>query len=169
MLARNEVILKWALYAAVTALCFLVQGLLQHMTIWGVIPFLYPMLAAIAATFEAPAPSTVFALCIGIACDTLLPGPIPCFYTLVFPVVGLLCALLAQSILPSGFLCSCTGSVLAFFLTDLFHCLILWVSGQSAWRSGAFLMLRELCVTLPLLFPVTVLYRAVHRKVHMYD
>ena len=48
MLARNEVIFKWTLYAAATALCFLLQGaLFQRVTIWGVLPFVYPMLAAI--------------------------------------------------------------------------------------------------------------------------
>ena len=62
MLARNEVIMKWILYAAATALCLLIQGaVLQRVVIWGVIPFLYPMLAAIPATFEAPVPATVYA------------------------------------------------------------------------------------------------------------
>ena len=77
MLARNEVIIKWTLYALATALCFLLQGaLLQRITIWGVIPFLYPMLAAVPATYEAPVPATIFALCVGVVCDVLLPGSI---------------------------------------------------------------------------------------------
>lgn len=55
MIARNETIFKWALYAAATALCMLVQtGLLQRLAFWGVLPFLYPLLAAIPATFRAP-------------------------------------------------------------------------------------------------------------------
>ena len=50
MLARNETIFKWALYAAAAALCFFVQAfVLQRFTVWGVIPFLYPALAAIPA------------------------------------------------------------------------------------------------------------------------
>lgn len=170
MLARNEVIIKWTLYAAATALCFLVQGaLLQRVTIWGVIPFLYPMLAAVPATYEAPVSGTIFSLCVGVVCDLLLPGPIPCFYTLIFPVAGLCAALLAQSVLPAGFPCAFVSTLAAFLLTDLFRCFLLWASGRSAWHAGLFLMLRETCVTLPLLFPVTVLYRAVYRKTHMYD
>ena len=48
MLARNETIFKWALYAAAALLCFLVQGaVLQRLTIWGVIPFVYPVIAAV--------------------------------------------------------------------------------------------------------------------------
>ena len=55
MIARNETIFKWSLYAAATALCLLVQGgLLQRLVLWGVIPFIYPLLAAIPATYEGP-------------------------------------------------------------------------------------------------------------------
>ena len=78
MLARNETIFKWALYAAATALCFFVQGaLLQRITLWGVIPFIYPVLAAVPATRENPRPATVYALVVGVVCDLLLPEIIP--------------------------------------------------------------------------------------------
>ena len=44
------------------------------------------------------------------------------------------------------------------------------MEGRSAWQSGAYLMLREFCVTAPLVFPATALFRAVARKVHrLYD
>ena len=83
MLARTVTILKWTLYAAAAVLCLFVQGaFLQRVTVWGVIPFLYPLLAAIPATYESPVSGTVFALCVGIFCDLLLPDPIPCLYTL---------------------------------------------------------------------------------------
>ena len=61
MIARNEIIFKWLLYATATAACLLVQtGPLQRLEFWGVIPFLYPLLAAIPATYEGPwrAPSS---------------------------------------------------------------------------------------------------------------
>lgn len=168
MLARNEIIFKWALYALAAVLCLFVQGaLLQRVTIWGVIPFIFPLTAAIPATFEKPASATIFALCVGVVCDLVLPGAIPCFYTLVFPVVGLLASLLSQSVLPAGFLCSLVGTALAFFATCLFHCLLLWVGGKAAWGTAAFLALREFCVTAPLIIPVTVLFRAVFRKTHL--
>ena len=48
MLARNETIFKWFLYAAAAAACLAAQGaVLQRITLWGVIPFLCPLLAAI--------------------------------------------------------------------------------------------------------------------------
>lgn len=170
MLARNEIIFKWLIYTAATAVCFLAQGAFcQRITLWGVIPFLYPMLAAIPATFEAPVPATVFALCVGVVCDVLLPGAMPCLYTLVFPVIALCASLLAQHLMPAGLLCSLLVSALAFLLTDLFRCFILAVNGVSPWGTGLSIMLREFLVTAPLLIPVTLLYRTVYRRTHIYD
>ena len=170
MLARNETIFKWVLYAAATVLCLAVQEMFfQRFTLWGVIPFVYPLLAAIPAAYEGPVPGTIFALAVGVACDLILPSPLPCFYTLVFPVAGLCAALLAQNLLPAGFLCSLAVTAAAFFLTGSFSALLLWLRGNSAWGASAFLTLRELCVTAPLTVPATVLYRAVYRRAHRDD
>lgn len=165
MIARNETIFKWSLYAAAAILCLLVQGgLLQRLVFWGVIPFLYPLLAAIPATYEGPLAGSIFALAVGLVCDLLLPGPIPCLYTLVFPLVGLCAGLLSKSWLPAGFLCSLVSAAAAFLLTDGFRCLLLWMRGAAAWRAGALLALREFCVTAPLVIPLTLLFRAVFKR-----
>lgn len=170
MIARNETIFKWCLYAAATALCFLAQGgLLQRLEFWGVLPFLYPLLAAIPATFEGPLAGTIFSLAVGVLCDLLLPGPIPCLFTLIFPLAGLCAGLLSQSWLPSGLLCSLVSSAASFLLLDGFRCLLLWMTGKSAWEAGAVVMLREFCVTAPLILPLTFLYRAVYRRTHFDD
>lgn len=170
MLARNEVIIKWALYALASLLCVFVQGaVLQRVELLGVIPFVYPLLAAIPATFESSVSATVFALCMGVFCDLLLPGPIPCFYTLMFPLVGLCASLLSQGVLKAGFLCSAAGAVIAFLCTGLGQCLLLWMGGKAAWSAGLATMGKELLVTLPCIFPMTALYRAVYRKTHLDD
>ena len=170
MLARNELIFRWSVYAAATLLCFVAQAaVLQRVSFWGVIPFLYPVIAAVPATFEDPASSTAYALAVGVVCDLLLPGPLPCFYTVVFPLVGLCAALLAQSVLPAGFTCSLVSTAIAFLLTDLFACVLLWFGGKGAWRAGMGVMLREFLVTAPLTLPMTMLFRAVHRRTHMDD
>ena len=149
---------------------FLVQGAFcQRIPLWGVIPFLYPMLAAIPATFEAPVPATVFALCLGVVCDILLPGAVPCLYTLIFPVIGLCSSLLAQSLLHPGMLCSLAVTAVAFVLTDLFRCFLLAAGGVSPWGTGLSILVREFLVTAPLLIPVTALYRAVYKRTHIYD
>lgn len=170
MLARNETIFKWALYAAAAFLCFLVQGaLLQRITIWGVIPFIYPMIAAVTAAYEGSTAGTVFALALGVVCDSLIPAPIPCFYTLIFPAAGLCAALISQSLIKAGYLCSLVAGAAAFALTGAFHCLILWAQGQSVWPTGPYLAVRELLVSLPLAIPVTALLSAVFRRTHLDD
>ncbi len=170
MLARNEIIFRWSVYAAAALLCFALQAaVLQRVMIWGVIPFLYPAIAAVPATFELPAPSTAYALAVGVVCDLLLPAPIPCFYTLIFPIAGLCAALLAQSVLPAGFACSLVSTAIAFLLTGLFSCLLLWFRGKGAWAAGFGVTAREMLVTLPLTLPMTALFRAVRRRTHTND
>ena len=151
-------------------LCILAQtAVLQRVSFWGVIPFLFPALAAIPATFEDPASGTAFALVIGVVCDLLLPGLSPCFDTIVFPLAGLCAALLRQSVLPAGYGCSLASTSIAFWLTGLFGCLHLWFQGRTAWGPGMYVALRECLVTLPLTLPMTALFRAVHRRTHLDD
>ena len=98
MLARSATI-KWTLYTLAGLVWAVVQAaFLQRVTVWGVIPFLYPLIAALPAIFEGPAAGTVYALACGVFCDLLLPSPIPCFYTLILPLVGLAAGLLSQRV-----------------------------------------------------------------------
>lgn len=170
MLARNETIFKWALYAGATAVFFLLQGaVLQRITLWGVIPFVFPILVAVLGMYEGPLPASVYALTVGVLCDLLLPASIPCFYTLIFPAAGLCAALISQSLIKAGYLCSLVSSAVAFLLTGFFHCLVFWAQGHSVWATGGYLMVRELCVSLLLSIPATALFSAVYRKTHMDD
>ena len=156
MLARNETIFKWALYAGATAVFFLLQGaVLQRITLWGVIPFVFPILVAVLGMYEGPLPASVYALTVGVLCDLLLPASIPCFYT--------------RSLLPAGFLCGVVTSVLSFLLTDAFHCVVLWAGGKAAWAAGAQVFLREVCVSILLVVPVVLLFSAVFRRTHLDD
>ena len=170
MLARSATIIKWVLYALAGLACTTVQAaVLQRFTLWGVIPFLYPLIAALPATFEGPAAGTVYALAAGVLCDLLLPSPIPCFYTLIFPLVGLSAGLLSQSLIPAGYLCSAVASLPAYLLTGVFHCIVLWATGHAAWTAGLSVTLRELCVSLPWSLPMAWLFRKVYRRVHIDD
>jgi len=170
LVARNALIFRWTLYAAAALLCVFAQtAVLQRVHIWGVIPFLYPAVAVIPAMFEGSVPGTAFALAAGVLCDVLLPAPIPCFYTLVFPVAGLLSALLTQSVLPAGFGSALLSTAIAFLLTGLFGCLLLWFRGKTDWETGMTVALRECLVTLPFSLPMTALFRAVHRRAHRDD
>ena len=170
MLARSDTIIKWILYALAGLVWAVVQAaVLQRFTFWGVIPFLYPLIAAIPATFEGPTAGTVYALATGVFCDLLLPSPIPCFYTLIFPLVGLAAGLLSQSLIPAGYLCSAAAALPAYLLTGVFHCIVLWATGHAAWTAGMSVTLRELCASLLWSLPMTWLFRKVFLRVHIDD
>lgn len=170
MLARSDTIIKWILYTLAGLVWAVVQAaVLQRFTLWGVIPFLYPLIAAIPATFEGPTAGTVYALAAGVLCDLLLPSPIPCFYTLIFPLVGLAAGLLSQSLIPAGYLCSAAAALPAYLLTGGFHCIVLWATGHAAWAAGMSVTLRELCASLLWSLPMTWLFRKVFLHVHIDD
>ena len=148
----------------------MIQGsILQRITIWVIIHFVYPAVAAIPATYEGTVPGTAFAVGVGVACDLLLPASSPCFYTLVFPLVGLCAALLSESVCRAGFLCSLLSTAAAFCITGLAHALVLWAGSKAAWGAAASVAGRELCLTLPFALPMTVLFRAVYRRAHRND
>ena len=166
MLARSDTIIKWILYALAGLVWAVVQAaVLQRFTFWDVIPFLYPLIAA----FEGPTAGTVYALAAGVFCDLLLPSPIPCFYTLIFPLVGLAAGLLSQSLIPAGYLCSAAAALPAYLLTGVFHCIVLWATGHAAWTAGMSVTLRELCTSLLWSLPMTWLFRKVFLRVHIDD
>lgn len=170
MLARSATIFKWTLYTMAGLVWAVVQAaFLQRVTIWGVIPFLYPLIAALPATFEGPAAGTVYALACGVFCDLLLPSSIPCFYTLILPLVGLAAGLLSQSLIPAGYLCSAAAALPAYLLTGIFHCIVLWAQGHPAWGAAMSVTLRELCVSLLWSLPMTWLFRRVYLRVHVDD
>ena len=53
MLARSATIFKWTLYTLAGLVWAVVQAaFLQRVTIWDVIPFLYPLIAALPATLS---------------------------------------------------------------------------------------------------------------------
>ena len=170
MLARSATIFKWTLYTLAGLVWAVVQAaFLQRVTIWGVIPFLYPLIAALPATFDGPAAGTVYALACGVFCDLLLPSSIPCFYTLILPLVGLAAGLLSQSLIPAGYLCSAAAALPAYLLTGIFHCIVLWAQGHPAWGAAMSVTLRELCVSLLWSLPMTWLFRRVYLRVHVDD
>ncbi len=170
MLARNETIFKWLQYALVALVCMLVQSaLLQCISILGVMPFVYPVLAVLPAMFEREVSGTIFALAFGVVCDAALPAPIPCFYTLIFPVAGLCAALLSKSWVTGGPLCALVNGAVALAATDLFHGLILAIKGTAAWGAVFVTMGKELLVTLPFVLLLYPLFLTVFRRCHRND
>lgn len=165
MIGRSEVFFKWLLYSAASLLLLLLQGaVLQRLRLFDVMPFLYPVLAAVLSMYEGALSGTVYSLALGVICDLALPGPIPCFYTLIFPLAGLCAGLISRSWLPAGFLCSLVVSFTAFVLTDTFHGLLLVLAGKAAWAAVTTTALREICATALFIPVVFLLFRRVCRK-----
>ena len=78
MLARSATIFKWTLYTLAGLVWAVVQAaFLQRVTIWGVIPFLYPLIAALPATFEGPAA--------GLLSQSLIPAGYLCSAAAALP------------------------------------------------------------------------------------
>lgn len=160
----TERIRRWALYAGATLLLCLLQTMLHGLRIWGLFPFLYPLMVAAVANYEGAIAGTAYGLTLGILCDLTLAAPIPCFYTLIFPPVGLVAGLIAGGLLSSGPFCLTISAVVSLTMTDLFHGLLLWMTGKAAWQATGVVFLRELILTLPFLLPVGLLFHRVHQK-----
>ena len=165
MLVRNEVIFKWFLYALAAVLCLFVQtALLQRIHVWGVIPFLYPLLPAIVAMYEGRRRGPVFALALGVVCDAMLHGPLQGFFTILFPAVALFAAVMGENFLSPGFFCCLFVSAAALLATGGMRILVQILSGGGYLALMARITVGETLLTLPAMLVVMPLYRTIHRR-----
>lgn len=157
--------LKWTFYAlAALLLCFFKRVLLGSVSIWGVLPFLPPVLLAVMASFEQPKAAVLSGIVFGALCDLVLPASLPCLYTLAFTAAALLISTLLSNLLQQGFARALLATVLAFLVTDLLQALALLPrSGMSALLPMLHLFAKETALSCLLLLPSYPLLRAVHR------
>lgn len=156
---------RWLFYAGAAILLLLLQSLvLNRLRIWGVHPFLPPMMVAVAASWEDRQESLWAAAVFGVICDLTLHPPIPCFYTVLFTAAAFLSGLIAAHWIASVFFCAAVTSMVALLLDGAFHILILTYRGVSDLGAAALILGRELLLTLPLLPLVYFLFRPIHRR-----
>lgn len=157
--------LKWTFYAlAALLLCFFKRVLLGSVSVWGVLPFLPPVLLAVMASFEQPKAAVLSGIVFGALCDLVLPASLPCLYTLAFTAAALLISTLLSNLLQQGFARALLATVLAFLVTDLLQALALLPrSGMSALLPMLHLFAKETVLSCLLLLPSYPLLRAVHR------
>ena len=99
----RDTAVKWTAYAlACLLLLFGHELTLAHLRVWGIAPFLPPLLPAVLASMEDRLEGFVFALAFGVLCDLALTAPLPCLYTIAFPLTALLAALIASSVTAGG-------------------------------------------------------------------
>lgn len=159
---KRYLVFKWAVYTAAALFLLLLQAtVLDPIQAAGVSPFLAPMIAAVAASYEGSLGGPLFAMGLGLLLD--LSGGGGGFYTFFFTLAALLAALLAENFLSPGFLCSLVSTAVLYAVTLLGRLAVLWPQGADPlavlW-TGA----REFLVTLPLLLLVFPLLRWVYRK-----
>lgn len=157
--------LKWTFYAlAALLLCFFKRVLLGSVSVWGVLPFLPPVLLAVMASFEQPKAAVLSGIVFGALCDLVLPASLPCLYTLAFTAAALLISTLLSNLLQQGFARALLATVLAFLVIDLLQALALLPrSGMSALLPMLHLFAKETALSCLLLLPSYPLLRAVHR------
>lgn len=165
MLPKSYLVLKWAVYSLATLLLFALQYLvLNQIQVWGLFPFLYPMLPAVLSSYEGLRRGSVFSLALGVVCDLLLAGPFDGFYTIAFTIIALLSALIAENLLAPGFLCALVVSAMGLLLTGGLRILFQFLSGGGYLMLMARTALLETLLSMPALVAVLPLYRLIHRR-----
>lgn len=165
MLPKSYVVFKWVVYTIATLLLCALQSLLfDHIHVFRLTPFLYPLLPAVLSMFEGARRGALFALFFGIACDLLLPAPFPGFFTLIFPVAATVSATVAGRLLSRGILCAMIVSCLSLLLTAAFRIFIQLLSGGQYIGLMAQIALGEAILTLPALLLVLPAYRTIYRR-----
>lgn len=157
--------IKWSVYAlALALLLFLHAMTTARLRVWGVVPFLPPLLLAVVASMEERLESAVFGLVLGVLCDLALTAPVPWLYTVSFTAAALLVSLIAHSVLQPCFLCSLVSSAVTFALIDLILAAVLLLAGHASLTAILDRALRELLLSLPLLAVCHPLLAFLHRR-----
>lgn len=164
-MTRRMTTLKWVFYALWTLVFLLVQQLMfPYLRIAGVHPFILPSLAAIAASFEGKREGPVYALVLGLVCDTLFTGAFPCFYAVVLTLSALLAGQAARRLIMPGAVCSLAVSAGALLLTDLFNAVAFTFSHGTPPGEAMWLTAREILLSLPFSMLVHLVFSRVHRR-----
>ena len=151
MITRREAALKWVVTAlAALILLFLHALTFSRLSLWGVAPFLPPLIVAAVCSVENDLGSIVFSLVFGVLCDLSLGGLFPCLYTLAFSFAAVLILVLGHSMLQPGFFCALISAAVSFLLTAALSFVAL-AGGNATFAACASLFFRELLVSLPLL------------------
>ena len=165
MLPKSYIVTKWTVYGLATIALAAAQHLvLDHITLWGVTPFLYPMLCALVASYEGLQRGSKFSLIMGLICDLLIIGPFDGFYTVTFTLIGILAGLIGENLLSPGWLCGITVSGMGLVLVNLARLLLYFLSGSLHPLLMGRIALVEILITLPMLLPSLPVYRSIHNR-----
>ena len=158
---RRDYVYKWLSYTLVSLLFILVQCFgLVHLRVWGVHPFIFPVLVSTVAALETAHESAIYTLALGLLMDLTMPGVLPCFYTVAFLVVFVATQLLSAKVLSWPFFCCMLCGALSIVCADLLNMLFLKAYADYSLKTALLLTGKELLLTVPLL---PLLYLPVYR------
>ena len=165
MLPKSYLAFKWIVYSLATLLLCALQGaVLCHIRVLSVTPFLYPVLPALVAMYEGPKRGAFHGMALGFFCDLLLPAPFSGFFTLLFPLIAMLSATIAENMLSPGFFCALLVSALGLSITGGARVLLQLLSGGRYLTLTAWIAVMEALLSLPAFAVAFPLYRAIHRR-----
>ena len=165
MMPKSYLIFKWTVYSLATLALFALQYLvLDNIQVLGLTPFLYPVLPAVAASYEGLRRGSVFALAVGLVCDLLLPGPFEGFYAIAFTLAALIAALIAENLLSPGFLCGLAVSAVSLGITAGMRLAVQFLSGGGYLGLMSRMALVETLITLPAILVVVPVYLLIHDR-----
>ena len=163
---KRYYVIKWVIYALATAFLLLFQLLVvYHIRLWGLTPFLPPIIVGVVSSFEGRDASPVFAAAFGLLCDlTAAAVPLPGFFCLAFTLSALLSSFITETLFSRDLLGCLVAASLCSALTGLLRVLVLSAAGQPAFAAMCSVAAREFLISLPLLIIVYPTLRWVHRK-----
>lgn len=165
MMTSRTLTLKWFLFASATLLVALLDAFaFSRISVFGFSPFVFPIMAALAASFEGPLQGSVYAMVLGALCDVTLTAPLPCVYTVSFTLCALASAALSEGVLRPGLLCSAVVSALSLLITASLCALILFFRSGADPAALLGAALHEAAISLPLVFLVHPLFLSIHKK-----
>lgn len=143
-MTQRDYAIKWLFFSLVTLVLVALQSLVfNHITLWGIHPFLLPLIAALATMWEGTE-GLIFSVVFGLLTDLTTAAPFPCFFTLAFLVVALATMLITRHWIVPGFICALIASVLSIVLCDLLQMLFLSYTSDISFVAGLLLTAKEL-------------------------
>ena len=156
---------RWLFYGLGAVLFLLLQSVvLWRIRVWGIHPFIPPVLVAVAASWESRQEGICAAAVFGLLCDLTMSPPIPCFYLLTFTASAFFAGLVAKRWILPGFFCAVAVSLGAMIINGAFQALLLSFRGINDPGAAASITGREMLLTAPLIPLVYLLFRRIHRR-----
>ena len=162
---RHDLFLKWLSYALATFLLAILQTLLfNRLCLLHTHPFVLPIMAAMAVIMEPIYEGFSYAMALGFLCDLTISGAFPCFYTVSFLLLAILCTWIARKLIVPGFWCAMVCGTLSIAVCDLIYTMAFHYQHATPYYDALRLMGREIFLSVPLIPLVYLLFHQINLR-----